>query len=168
MTTIQSLEIEAQRMLREMEALSQKLDDARLRDARSADGSMEKAGRKPTGGAAEPQPQARMHDATETDPPPFSAESTALCPVSWLLPELIELVAERPAEPVSSLEAAIHRRVFEQQFIDETGDPPLDQPYASGAEHQVRMLVAVLEKIRRQAIARGIWCDHPAVDPMCG
>ncbi len=177
MTTIQALEGEARRMLAEMEALSQAIDDVRIENgARSHRGAEQaskrnadsRAGRHK--GDVAPTSEKRATGDGEAEQYGVEAEyaESAFCPIMWLLPEFIDLVAQAPARPVSEFEHAIRQRVCEQLFIDETGDPPLEQEFGNGTEYQVRTLVVVLEKVRRHALARGIWCDQPAAEPMFG
>ncbi len=177
MTTIQALEGEARRMLEELEALSQTIDDVRTEDRAPMRRGADQFGKRNADAMAGSGEvgvafSSRQHAADDGEAEQYGVDAehaeSAFCPIMWLLPEFIDLVAQDPARPVSEFEHTIRQRVCEQLFIDETGDPPLEQEFGRGTDHQVRTLVVVLEKVRRHALARGIWCEQPAAQPMFG
>lgn len=89
------------------------------------------------------------------------------CPVSWLLPELLSLVAESPQRPVSDQEPLIRRYLTERTFHDAGGDHAADDDTAA-VDHQIQVLVRVLEQVRKMALAKGRWSDAPVTPQMFG
>ncbi len=100
------------------------------------------------------------------------AESEAMsddsCPVAWLLPELLELVAEDHNRPVYELESVIRRVVLENEFVGACPGAVVDTHHDDIIDHTVKMIVHSLERVRRQALERGEWSDAPITPLMCG
>lgn len=94
--------------------------------------------------------------------------SLQVCPVGWLLHDLLRLIAEGHDRPVRELEPMIRQLIVEKNFCDETGDVCLDDQQRRSIDDYVDVLVRVLERVREQAVASGAWSSLPASAPMCG
>lgn len=97
------------------------------------------------------------------DRPDYTYE---VCPVSWILPGLLELVAECHNEPASHLRSAIRQLLMERAFAFQTGMAPKEQ--AAWLDHETDVLIRVLERIRQQRLECGDWSDLPACQEMFG
>jgi hypothetical protein len=82
------------------------------------------------------------------------------CPAAALLPQLLDIVAEAPHEPVSNRTQTIRRLICEHSFPSVAG-------FVS-ADLQVQVIVRVLETVRNEAIRHGSWSNEPAAMPMFG
>jgi len=82
------------------------------------------------------------------------------CPAAKVLPQLLDIVAESPHEPVSNKTGTIRRLIYERSFPDVAG--------FVHADLQVQVMVRVLETVRNEAIRRGTWSDQPAAPLMFG
>jgi len=90
------------------------------------------------------------------------------CPVSWLLPELLELVSEDHNRPVLELEPVIRRVVLENEFVGACPGVVVNEHHDDIIDLTVKMIVRSLEKVRRHALQRGEWSDAPITPLMCG
>lgn len=100
-------------------------------------------------------------------PCPAHSGGGSLCPVSWVLPDLLGIIAEHHAEPVERLRPAIRQVIVEQAFAcpsDAVIDPDQDETI----DAQVDLLIVVLEQARRQATAREPRPRMSAAPQMCG
>ncbi|MEE9211756.1 MAG: hypothetical protein V3U29_03785 [Phycisphaeraceae bacterium] len=88
--------------------------------------------------------------------------------VSWLLPDLLALVAESHGQPVQRIAPLIRQLIIEKTFVDECGDCVMDAEHLRQVEQQVKTIVRVLEKVRRKALARGEWSNAPVTPQMFG
>ena len=109
--------------------------------------------------------QQHAHGYSDSESP---QDPEGYCPVSWMLQDLVNMVASSPSVPVSHLEEHIRMRISEQSFCGEGGDVAFDSHIPDSMEAQVTALVEVLEKLRTSAISKGMLCSHPAAIPQCG
>ncbi|MCC5828515.1 MAG: hypothetical protein JJU36_03620 [Phycisphaeraceae bacterium] len=117
------------------------------------------------------RPSAARHDSPHAEPyhdfeVPTRAEG--YCPVTWMLGDLVSLIASRPEEPVSTFESHIRMRISEQNFCGECGDIADDAHIAQSIDAQVDAVIEVLESIRSRAVASGTLCGREAAIPQCG
>jgi len=82
------------------------------------------------------------------------------CPAAMILPQLIDIVAESPHEPVSSKTPAIRRLIYERSFHNAAGFIRVDI--------QMHAVIRALETVRNEAIRRGTWSRQPATPQMFG
>lgn len=92
----------------------------------------------------------------------------ASCPAMWMLRDMLAMMAEQPEESATRFAPSIRRRLAEHLFIDETGDSVIDKRRRDELDHQVQLLVRVLERVRLQAYQTGHWSDAPMTDMCCG
>jgi len=94
------------------------------------------------------------------------------CPAMWLLPQFVEMMAESCDQPATDFTATIKRLIVEHTFHGLCGDHASDiGPADLGAkaiEHQVRVVVRVLERLRCRALSQGRWSDLPVTPQMFG
>jgi len=89
-----------------------------------------------------------------------------------LLPQFLDMMCESRDQPARQLAPSIERLMIEHTFHDLCGD------HASGVapadlgtkviEHHVRVVVRVLERVRRKALAQGRWSTVPVTPIMFG
>ena len=88
-------------------------------------------------------------------------------PSTRLVRDLVEMVAANPGRPASELETVIQRMLLENHFVDDTGDSMVLDAGGS-VDVQARVLAAVLEEVRRQALRSGVWSAEPVTPMMFG
>lgn len=88
--------------------------------------------------------------------------------LSWMLPELLDLVAQHPSRPVDAITPEIRRRVAELYFLDDCGDCVLTSRDTAVIDGQVDLLVWVLEQVRKIAVAQGLWSGSCPAPQMFG
>ena len=91
-----------------------------------------------------------------------------MCPVSWLLPEVLALVSEHRDRPVHELEPTIRRLIEEQDFFEDAGDSMIAERRGELVEEYVRMFVKALERVREEALRHGEWSNLPVTPQMFG
>lgn len=90
-------------------------------------------------------------------------------PVIWVLDELLGLLTEFHDRPMNDLRPAIRSLISERAYFDHDGQALItSQPADELLDEQVDLAVAVLEKLRRQALRTGQWSDQSAAPQMCG
>ena len=94
-------------------------------------------------------------------------ETRITWPSTWMLEDLLDLVAENPHRPVSDLEPIIHRMIVENQFIDDGGDSVVLDAVES-ADREARVLIRVLERCRQLGVKEGLWSSAPPTPIMFG
>lgn len=104
----------------------------------------------------------------EVDDFDFNDAATQVCPVSWLLPELLQMIAERHDEPVSYLRPSIRQLIRERVVMYACAAGMSLAAADELLEQQVDLLVRVLEQVRRQALACGEWSEMVAGPEMFG
>lgn len=107
-------------------------------------------------------------DVTSGVAPPAERQYLVLS----LLPQFLDMICESCDQPARQLTPTIERLMIEHTFHDLCGD------HASGVapadlgtkaiEHQVRVVVRVLERVRRKALAQGRWSSVPVTPIMFG
>jgi len=94
------------------------------------------------------------------------------CPLVHLLPQMLRLVEERHDHKVQDLASAVRQLVLESVFDDigpNFGDSAdMDDAGYVTTEQNVKILLRVLEKLRRSALRRGQWSDLPVTPQMFG
>lgn len=90
------------------------------------------------------------------------------CPALWILPELLDLLSEHPDRPIDELSSHIRRMLVEREFVDDNGDTCVSRTHAELLELQVRLIVDVLQDVRRNARQHGQWCGCPSCPQMFG
>lgn len=88
--------------------------------------------------------------------------------MTWLIRDLLELVADQSDRPVADLEPTIRRVVCEHDLVYETGDADVAKRRDRIRERMVHTLIEVFEDVRREAQAEGAMPSAPASVPMCG
>lgn len=77
----------------------------------------------------------------------------------WILPEVLQLLAEHGHHPIEQLRPQLLALLTEHQFVDESGDSVAEGD--SELDHEVQVLLRALDRVREYAIARG---HIPGVD----
>jgi hypothetical protein len=91
-----------------------------------------------------------------------------LCPVSWLLHDLLALVADAHDQPIEDLAPRIRQIIIERQFINENGDTCLDAHQRDLLEAHVAKFVQLIDRVRRLARHEGEWSNVPVTPQMFG
>lgn len=86
----------------------------------------------------------------------------------WVIPDLIHMVAESHNRPVRELSPMIRRLIAEQNFADDCGDPIINADRESQIDLQVKVVLRVLEQVRRLALDQGLWSNAPMAPQMFG
>lgn len=89
-------------------------------------------------------------------------------PLLWILPNLVQLVAERREEPVDQLEPTIREIIAEQDFTDDCGDGVVSDRHDAVMDFYVCVVTRTLQQLRQHAIRCGAWSDAPAPIGMFG
>lgn len=108
-----------------------------------------------------------QRESLDQQPARSDPEITADCPILWMLPEFLELVAEAHDQPAQNLAPLIQRLILERNFVDENGDSVIDESIRD-VEHHVQVIVKVLEEIRKIALEDGSWSNAPVTPLMFG
>ncbi len=80
-----------------------------------------------------------------------------MCPITWVMHELVQLVDENHTEPVEVLRPCIRRLIAERAFafgpldIDGRTDPQ------AALDAEVDLVIRTLERVRAHAFASGQW-----------
>ena len=90
------------------------------------------------------------------------------CPIVWIIPELVDLVAGTRDRHVKSLEPVIRRRVRDLSFINESGDPFAEEERQRSIDRQIKVMTRVLSQVKGLAVSRGQWSDVPVTPQMFG
>lgn len=90
------------------------------------------------------------------------------CTIMWLTPVLVDMMAETHEQPADKLGPMIRRLLVEQHFCDDNGDNVVADAEEELLDNLVRLIVQVLERVRRSAIANGQWSNAPVTPLMCG
>lgn len=88
--------------------------------------------------------------------------------IEWLTPDLLALLEEFRDRPTSELTPLIRRLLAEQSFIDENGDSVIDECELAMLEHEVRLVVEVLDRVRSRCRDEGRWAGTPTTPQMFG
>jgi hypothetical protein len=111
--------------------------------------------------------EAEIHQAQETTGSPGPA-NMQVCPVWWLIPDLLQLIGERHDEPVILLRPSIRRLIRERAGIYACGAGMSEAAADELLEQQVDLLVRVLEQVRQQALDCGQWSEISPAPQMFG
>lgn len=95
--------------------------------------------------------------------PPLDA-----CPMTWLLPDLVELVVYNCHRPTRSYAATIRRLIVEQQMHGTAGDTCSDPQDENALEDYLERVLRVMERVRLRALAEGRRSADPAAPQMFG
>lgn len=95
------------------------------------------------------------------------ADELQVCPLRFMLRELLMLLAERPDPPVDELRPLVRRLVLERNFMD-CGDACGASTRHTALDHHVDLALRVLARVRQLAEQRGERCHLPAAPLMCG
>ena len=101
-------------------------------------------------------------------PPDSARQALCVCPPLWLIPDLLALIEESHDQPVEKFTATIRRLILEQNFVDANGDGLIEVDEEARVDQLVQVLIRVLEKVRKIALAEGRWSDMPVTPLMCG
>ena len=82
-------------------------------------------------------------------------------PSHRMMRDLVDMMSEYPARPAAEMEVIIQRMLFENQFVDDSGDSMVLDACET-IEWQAHAVVSVLEEVRRQALSLGFWSTEPA------
>lgn len=86
--------------------------------------------------------------------------------VSWLLRDLVLLIAEECHHPVQEIEPTIRRMVAEHEFVQAADSPDVSDETIH--ERLIETLLEVLEDVRRLGRTEGQFSNSPASVPMAG
>lgn len=89
-------------------------------------------------------------------------------PALWILPELLDLLSNHPDRPIEELAGHIRRMLVDREFVDDNGDTCVSTAHSEIIELQVRLIVEVLQDVRRNARQHGQWCGCPSCPQMFG
>ena len=105
---------------------------------------------------------------SENNSPTLQAKLRPIDPtmLSWVLPELVQLVNEAHEQPVRNSASTIRLCLLEQSFVDVGGWA--DGEIQDRQDELVELLVDVLEEMRRQSIRKGRWSEMPVTPLMHG
>ena len=90
------------------------------------------------------------------------------CPVTWLMPELLQLIVRTHAQPVAEVRYAIRLLILEHDFNDMAGDAVFDAHHREVVDRYVNLLTRTVERVRRRANESGQWSDVPAPSQFFG
>lgn len=96
------------------------------------------------------------------------ADGMQMCPVNWLLPDLLALIAENHDRPVRELQPMIRRLIEEHDFFDDAGDSMVETDRDELIDDYADLFVKALERVRRQALKQGEWSNLPVTPQMFG
>lgn len=91
-----------------------------------------------------------------------SDDTHQLCPVSWLLPDLLHLLAENHGSDAHDLRPAIRRIILDRGAIYAMGAGITQSEADEILEGQIDLIVRVLEQVRQQALDCGEWSESTA------
>ncbi len=77
------------------------------------------------------------------------AAEHACCPVTWLMPELMDLIARTADQPLDRVRGEVHALLTEQDFNEVSGDTVSDPRHRELVELYVDRLTRTIERIRR-------------------
>jgi hypothetical protein len=97
-----------------------------------------------------------------------STATVETCPALWILPELLDLLSNHPDRPIEELASQIRRMLVDREFVDDNGDTCVSTAHTESIELQVRLIVEVLQDVRRNARQHGQWCGCPSCPQMFG
>lgn len=82
-----------------------------------------------------------------------------VCPVAWVMPELLNLIAERHGEPVEHLRPCIRKLIAEKAFAFGPGMGSTNEFHdpQEAVDHEVDLIVRALERVRTHALECGKW-----------
>lgn len=103
------------------------------------------------------------HDAALGSAPP-----DGLCVLRKLLPELLRLVESCHEQQIESLRHEVRTHLLEASFNNDNGDTSCDEPELADIDRNVALMLRVLDRVRTEALARGVWSVAPATPLMCG
>jgi len=86
----------------------------------------------------------------------------------WLLPRAAEIMNDNAQLSQADLQKLLHRQVMEFSFIDECGDHVFDDQVCSRIDHQVELVVRILDHARRKSESQGAWTNLPPTPMMFG
>lgn len=87
-----------------------------------------------------------------------------VCPVAWVMNELLKLIEERHAEPVEELRPAIRRLIMEKAFAFGAQVAVADPTRA--VDQEVELIIRTLERVREHAFASGRWSQMHCMPEM--
>lgn len=87
----------------------------------------------------------------------FERLQVEVCPVRWLLPDLLKLIAENVDQPVAELKSTIRQIVQQQSFATGGGDCVVRIDHQRMVDDYVQRLIVVLEEVRTTAQNGGTW-----------
>lgn len=88
--------------------------------------------------------------------------------VAHLIPHLIELLDGQYNQPVDELESTVRSLILEQTFIHDGGDHIVDAAQKARIDHQVMLLIRILNLMRDDANESHQWSDAPVTPQMFG
>lgn len=88
--------------------------------------------------------------------------------VAHLIPHLIELLDGQYNRPVDELESTVRSLILEQTFIHDCGDHVVDAAQKARIDHQVMLLIRILNLMRDDANESHQWSDAPVTPQMFG
>lgn len=86
-----------------------------------------------------------------------------VCPVVWVMHELVQLVEENHTVPVEQLRPCIRRLIAEKAFAFGTRD---DTDPEKALDQEVDLIVRALERVREHAFASGHWSSMECTPEM--
>lgn len=90
------------------------------------------------------------------------------CVSTALMRELLRMMSAERHRSAAELTDEIRQHIADHLFLDECGDPPDEPTTDATLDEQVRVMVDVLERVRREAIDRGLWSLTPATSHWFG
>jgi len=90
------------------------------------------------------------------------------CVTSAVLRQLLRMMSVDRHRAPSQRVDEIRQHIADHLFLDECGDPPDDPATDAMLDEQVRVMVDVLERVRCEAMRRGLWSDTPAASQWFG